>query len=66
MATPYRRTGAPDPYDGLRHPDLVDPRIRLFDGNLGCGSCHSVYAGEPGLLVMRNERSRLCTSCHDL
>ncbi|MFZ4573354.1 MAG: cytochrome c3 family protein, partial [Phycisphaerales bacterium] len=42
----------------------LDPRIRLFDGKLGCGSCHSVYSKHEHLLVMSNQRSRLCLSCH--
>lgn len=42
----------------------LDPRIRLFDDRLGCGSCHSPYATHPNLLVMRNDRSALCLSCH--
>jgi predicted CXXCH cytochrome family protein len=36
----------------------------LFDGNLGCGSCHSAYSKEPHLLVMNNRGSKLCLSCH--
>jgi predicted CXXCH cytochrome family protein len=42
----------------------VDHRIRLFDGAIGCGSCHSVYSKERGQLVMSNQGSRLCLSCH--
>lgn len=42
----------------------LDPRVRLFDGAVGCGSCHSVYAPTKSLLVMDNLRSRLCLSCH--
>jgi predicted CXXCH cytochrome family protein len=47
-----------------------DPRIRLT-GMIGgggaqvtCNSCHSLYSTQPGLLVIRNDRSGLCTSCH--
>ncbi|MCB9839028.1 MAG: hypothetical protein H6813_06790 [Phycisphaeraceae bacterium] len=47
------------------HPGSLDDRIRLFDGNIGCGSCHSVYAKNPSKLVMDNSGSRLCLSCHD-
>lgn len=42
----------------------LNPRLRLFDGKLGCGSCHSPYAREDKLLVMSNTRSKLCLSCH--
>lgn len=48
----------------LRPASGVDHRVRLFDGNVGCGSCHSVYSSRERLLVMSNARSALCTSCH--
>lgn len=41
-----------------------DKRIRLFSGNVGCGSCHSIYSREPGQLVVNNRGSKLCLSCH--
>ncbi len=42
----------------------LDPRIRLFNGKVGCLSCHSVYSKHEKLLVMSNARSALCMSCH--
>lgn len=42
----------------------LDRRVRLFDQTIGCGSCHSVYSREKSLLVMSNQNSRLCLSCH--
>jgi len=51
--------------DNLRRADQVDPAIRLYDGRLGCGSCHSPYAGNEMMLVIPNDRSRLCLACHD-
>jgi predicted CXXCH cytochrome family protein len=42
----------------------LDHRVRLFGQAVGCGSCHSVYAGGENLLVMSNMKSRLCLSCH--
>jgi hypothetical protein len=42
----------------------LDRRVRLFDENLGCGSCHSVYSKNDHLLVMNNLRSKLCLACH--
>lgn len=53
--------------DGARYvdPARLDSRIRLFDGGLGCGSCHSVYSGRDQLLVVSNFKSGLCLSCHD-
>ncbi|MHC4081407.1 MAG: cytochrome c3 family protein [Planctomycetota bacterium] len=48
----------------LKAADELDPRIRLFEGRVGCGSCHSPFAGGKALLVMSNLDSRLCLSCH--
>jgi predicted CXXCH cytochrome family protein len=42
----------------------LDSRIQLFDNQVGCNSCHSPFSTEKGLLVMSNERSGLCLSCH--
>lgn len=42
----------------------LDPRIRLFNGNMGCGSCHSPYSRIPNQLVVSNRASKLCLSCH--
>ena len=43
----------------------LDSRIRLFDDKVECGSCHSPYSPLPKLLVMANDRSELCRSCHN-
>lgn len=42
----------------------VDDRVRLYDGQLGCGSCHSLFSDQQKLLVMANPAGELCTSCH--
>jgi predicted CXXCH cytochrome family protein len=47
----------------LRAGGPLDPRIRLFDNRVGCGSCHSPFAGGEALLVMSNVGSRLCLGC---
>jgi predicted CXXCH cytochrome family protein len=47
------------------HPHALDKRVRLFDGTVGCGSCHSVYSPLKDGLVMSNQASALCLSCHD-
>jgi predicted CXXCH cytochrome family protein len=49
----------------LRPESQLDDRIRLFEGRVGCGSCHSLYSREPYKLVMSNQGSTLCLSCHD-
>jgi len=43
-------------------------RIRLFDGKVECSSCHDPHNSydQPHLLVMPNDESQLCTSCHRL
>ncbi len=49
---------------GYRPTATLDPRIRLFNGKLGCASCHDAYFESKHGLVMSNERSALCLSCH--
>lgn len=49
------------------HPmDAVDPRIRFFDGKVGCGSCHDPYSNIEKRLVMSDRGSKLCFACHML
>lgn len=48
----------------LRPKHALDDRVRLFSDRVSCGSCHSVYSPQPALLVMSNEGSALCLSCH--
>jgi len=38
--------------------------IRLFDGKIGCLSCHEMYSKEDKKLAMNNKKSRLCLACH--
>jgi predicted CXXCH cytochrome family protein len=44
----------------------VDPRIKFFDGKVGCGSCHNPYSNVEQDLVMSNRGSKLCLACHAL
>ncbi|MBI5100262.1 MAG: cytochrome c3 family protein [Nitrospirae bacterium] len=46
-------------------PEMLDKRLRLFGGKIGCGTCHDVYSKLPGQLVMSNDGSRLCLACHN-
>lgn len=39
--------------------------IRLYNGKIGCGTCHSGYSKEKYMLVERNLKSRLCLTCHN-
>lgn len=41
-------------------------RIRFFNGRLGCGSCHSLYAKTEKYLIAKYKDSTLCRKCHNL
>jgi len=52
-------------YRGAYRPiDKLPPEIKLFGGNVGCGTCHNPYSKGHSLLVMSNEGSALCLGCH--
>lgn len=42
----------------------LSPYISLYEGKIGCASCHSIYSGENALLVLSNSSSALCLGCH--
>lgn len=46
------------------YPELLPREIKLFDGKIGCLSCHEIYSRENNMLVMNNKKSVLCLSCH--
>ncbi len=48
----------------FNYPPVDAERIRLFDGKVGCGSCHSLYADNPAYLVVKQNSGRLCRTCH--
>lgn len=48
----------------FNHPALLDKQVRLFDGKIGCGTCHSAYSKEENMLVRGNRESALCLQCH--
>jgi predicted CXXCH cytochrome family protein len=43
---------------------MLDKNISLFDGKVGCGTCHNIYSQIRNLLVLDNARSKLCLECH--
>ena len=45
-------------------PQTLPKEIRLFNGKIGCGTCHNAFSNEKSMLVMNNWRSRLCLKCH--
>lgn len=42
----------------------IDHRVMLTNGQVTCMSCHSLFSREAGLLVIRNDNSALCGTCH--
>ncbi len=52
----------------LRSPGNLPEQLRLDEtGELQCTTCHDPHDNQYGdFLVMPNEESRMCTSCHDL
>lgn len=58
------RFGQPTRGSDFRLALRVDKRVRLFEGTVGCGSCHSPYSLEQGQLVINNRGSALCLTCH--
>ncbi|MDP2369654.1 cytochrome c3 family protein [Rhodoferax sp.] len=53
-------------FGGYRERRLVERRLMLPGGQVGCVSCHSGYQKEHGKLVVPKEKSALCFECHDL
>ena len=45
-------------------PGALPDGVRLFSGNVGCGSCHSVYSGIDEMLSVTRRGSALCLACH--
>lgn len=43
---------------------MLDRRLKLFDGKVGCGTCHDMYSKLPKKLTKSNAGSGLCRSCH--
>ncbi|MBE0602724.1 MAG: hypothetical protein IH611_03725 [Deltaproteobacteria bacterium] len=49
---------------GYRPPSGLGSDIVLFDGKVGCGTCHNLYSKRKYHLVADNARSALCLRCH--
>jgi predicted CXXCH cytochrome family protein len=45
-------------------PHALPREIILFNGKIGCGTCHNAFSKEKSMLVMNNRRSRSCLKCH--
>ena len=50
--------------DALAPVEMLDSRLRFFAGKIGCGTCHDTYSPLSAKLIMGNEESKLCRSCH--
>ncbi|TYO98807.1 putative CXXCH cytochrome family protein [Geothermobacter ehrlichii] len=48
----------------LRPIDDLSPMISLYEGKVGCASCHNPFSHEKVMLVFDNKRSALCYECH--
>lgn len=58
----YDEARARDP-EGYRPKASIAP-LKLFNGKVGCGSCHDPYTTRGSKLIMSNEGSKLCFKCH--
>ncbi len=47
-----------------RSKNMISKELMLFDGKVGCGTCHNIYSDLKNMLVMDNTGSRLCFECH--
>ena len=48
----------------FNNPNSLPQNVRLFNGKIGCGTCHNAFSKEKSMLVVNNWRSRLCLRCH--
>ena len=51
-------------HGAYRDVDKLPKEITLFEGMVGCASCHSPFSDRHFDLVMSNEKSALCLACH--
>jgi len=61
-----RRYASSVSYGGYRPATLLPPEIVLPDGKISCISCHQGYSDKHGKLVIENDGSQLCFSCHEM
>ncbi len=48
----------------LRALDDLSPLVSLYEGKVGCASCHNQFSHEGDMLVFSNRGSALCLECH--
>ncbi|NOX25002.1 MAG: hypothetical protein GXP59_02590 [Deltaproteobacteria bacterium] len=45
-------------------PGMLNKGLELYDGKIGCGTCHNPYTGKKNMLTVGNKHSTLCFACH--
>ena len=60
----YRQKAGED-IRNFKIPIANPDRVRLFEGRVGCGSCHSLYSERPSHLVAEYRNGILCRNCHN-
>jgi predicted CXXCH cytochrome family protein len=48
----------------FRPVSMLNKEMKLYDGKIGCGTCHNIYSKEKAMLIMNNRGSKLCLECH--
>jgi predicted CXXCH cytochrome family protein len=65
MGMEYRRVALEKRTKYPYHYPIANPNVRLFDGKVGCGSCHSLYSATKNYLANDDGFNALCRDCHD-
>ncbi len=63
IGIPYNEISMEKMYD-FKPVSMLSKEVALFDGKIGCGTCHSIYSTIRAKLVMDNTGSKLCLECH--
>lgn len=66
IAMSYELTAVQKKPGKFKFPLHKRSQIRLFDGKLGCGSCHNPYSQTEKSLVAPQTRGILCRKCHNM
>jgi predicted CXXCH cytochrome family protein len=59
----YKEAESRDP-GGFNPQGSLPEEVRLYDGRVGCATCHSPYSDRKDQLVTTNSGSRMCLACH--
>ncbi|HYS43305.1 MAG TPA: cytochrome c3 family protein, partial [Geobacteraceae bacterium] len=50
---------------GYKQASMLNPKMLLVNGKVGCLTCHNPLNPDKSHLVMSDYRSALCLTCHD-